>query len=192
MFSLLLLSIIGVLYVNGQNQFTLKGEKTVDSDHHEAVTLEVSPSTNIAQITMTGKSSEWMGVGWGGHSMDHTYAICADGEGTGVSEWTLGDNKRGTQLRKTITVQSDTVSNGVRTVVVTRNTTVTGSQYYNFPEKAEQIEIIWAYGPSDQAIYNKSTEMGGHGETTLNLGQAISMPFPFKNKLKRLLPKKLH
>lgn len=70
---------------------------------------------------MMGKSTEWMGTGWGSNEMENTYTIVADGTGYGVGEWRLDSKDRGHQLKPTIAVISNTVDSGVRTVCPSRD-----------------------------------------------------------------------
>eukprot|EP01083_Nonionella_stella_P279175 949688_1 len=168
MFSVVLIACIA--YSANSQTFSLSGKTTEDSGHNQVVTLEIDTKNDLVQITFTGKSSEWMGTGFGSHEMDHTYVIVADGVDNVVGEWKLTSKTRGSKLRRSITVTSNSVKNGVRyannypvlfniiyshtdtyrTVVVTRNVTGSNSEYYTFPTKQENIEIIWAYGPSSQ------------------------------------------
>ena len=157
-----------IMCADGQS-FTLSGSITEDSDRDQKLTLQIDPTNNIAQITMSGESSRWFGTGFGSHEMDHTYSIVADGQDANVGEWRLNSDNRGSKLSNSLNIISNTVSGSTRTVVLTRNVTGNGPYYYNFPTKPGDIEIIWAYGPSSQPYFNKSTEMGGKGDTNLDI-----------------------
>ena len=75
-----------------------------------------------AMITITGPDGKWFGVGLGAKTLkmsDQPYTIVVDGSGK-VSELKLGDHSRGQTLAKSVTIVSNKVVNGRRTVSLTR------------------------------------------------------------------------
>eukprot|EP01084_Bolivina_argentea_P195681 335631_1 len=178
-----LISVIGLLLISRglSQEYDLKGSKTIKTYncyggyYCYSIVLEVSTSSNIARITMTGRSEDWIGFGWNSTRMNDTYAIIADGDTYAtsiVSEWKLGFGERGTQLKITVSVQNNSVSNQVRTVIVLRNVTISGRDYYDFPTKPTDIPIIWGYGMDFEPRYAIADMMGGLGATDLNLKDA--------------------
>ena len=134
-------SIIYVYHVNAQT-YTLEGYKEENSEYNQTISLAVSPSTSQVLITMTGANNRWMGIGWNAQEMENTYAMVADGESSGtVSEYKLAKNNQGQKLPTTITILSNVVNGNQRIVKLTRNITVRGADYYDFPTKATDIQV---------------------------------------------------
>jgi len=96
---------------------------------------------------MTGPDGVWFGVGLNADSMgDRPYAIIVDGQGM-VTERKLGDHEPGTQLSPTqVQVKSNTVTNGNRTVVLTRVFKGATWQHYTFDPTFSSIPFINAIG----------------------------------------------
>ena len=153
--------------------FSLSGS-TIEynkGNYNQTVSLQVDTVNNLVEITLTGSSTSWMGTGWGSDEMTNTYAIVADGIDSNVGEWRLNSNNRGSKLSNSITVISDVINNNnkIRTVVLQRNANGASNDYYTFPTKPADIEIIWAYGPTDQPYFNTSTKMENANKAKLYL-----------------------
>ena len=152
------------------NEYILEGFANVDSLFDQTMKLEISPSNSSVQLTLTGAEDVWNGFGFNAYFMNGTYAIIMDGSNNGsVYEYVLGYHQRGNVLESTINILSNTVSNGQRTVVLTREIKGRNSSYYSFPTMACQIPIIWAAGFESQPIYNTSNEMEFSGENVIVL-----------------------
>eukprot|EP01084_Bolivina_argentea_P173457 300447_1 len=164
-----LFTLIGLLLLC-DSQYTLEGSVTVDALHSQTITLRVAPSASTVQITFTGIADEWIGFGFGSHAMPNTYSIVADGVVNGnISEYQLAHNSKGTELASTINVQSNTISNLVRTVILTRDIDGASKPYYSFPTIPTQIQIIWAYGPWNAPVFSQCHRMAGRGESFIDL-----------------------
>jgi len=85
---------------------------------------------------------------------DMPYAVVVDGTGD-VSERRLKNHDPGTLLKSSITVRSNKVVGGVRTVVMTRPITGISSQHYSFPTTPGTINFINAIGSKPTISYHK-------------------------------------
>ena len=93
--------------------------------------LGLSAKNDQAMINITGPDGNWFGVGLGAKTFtmsDHPYTIVVDGSGK-VSELKLGDHSGGQTLAKSVTIVSNKVVNGRRTISLTRALKVCKSYY---------------------------------------------------------------
>jgi hypothetical protein len=84
--------------------------------------LSLTSKNDQAMINITGPDGKWFGVGLGAKTFtmsDQPYTIVVDGSGK-VSELKLGDHSGGQNLAKSVTIVSNKVVNGRRTVSLTR------------------------------------------------------------------------
>lgn len=131
----------------------LSGKQVSLIDISIAVHTEV-PS--VTTITLSGPATVWFGVGFNaGQMADLPYAIIVDGNGE-VSERKLADHGAGTVLNTTVTVVSNTVISGVRTVVLSRSTLINSLDYYAFPTQPATIAFINAIGNTATLAYHQS------------------------------------
>lgn len=105
---------------------------------------------------------QWFGVGFNATLMaDLPYAITIEGTDGKVVERKLGshDGKQpaGTVLRSSVTVVSNTVTNGLRTVVLTRPLQGLTSEHYSFHPQNLEIDFINAVGSSPTFAFHKSS-----------------------------------
>lgn len=124
------------------------------------VNLQVNMDSekDLVTISMTGPSSVWYGVGFGAQAMkDAPWAIIADGSGK-VEEYKLSDQGTANKLlTPSLTVKSNTVANGNRTIVVTRSLKGAGPEYYTFDtSKSSVLPFINAIGNTPQLAFHKA------------------------------------
>lgn len=135
------------------------GVSTVAGTQPSLVTLGLALSRDVeasgATITMTGPAGVWFGVGFNTHVMSNSpYAITVDGNGV-VTERVLGDHVAGIVLNTSVTKVSDTVSNGLRTVVMTRALKGLTPQHHDFDPYQLSLDFISAVGASSTFSYHK-------------------------------------
>ena len=95
--------------------------------------LSLTSKNDQAMINITGPDGKWFGVGLGAKTFtmsDQPYTIMVDGSGK-VSELKLGDHSGGQTLAKSVTVVSNKVVNGRRTISLTRALKVSTVVKYN-------------------------------------------------------------
>jgi len=128
------------------------------------VTLEldmiVDTDMDLVTLTMTGPSNLYYAFGFGSTFMSSgTYAIVMNGSGS-VFEQSLGFHSGGTTLGSSITVVSNDVSGGIRTVQVTRAIAGLDGSYYTFPSTAGSIDFIFARGNGPTFGYHGFSNKG--------------------------------
>lgn len=120
------------------------------------VDLELSVSDDTARITLTGPDGLWFGVGFFAQSMaDLPYVVVVDGAGA-VSERRLANHASGKLLAPTVTVASNTVHAGRRTVVLSRPARGVTPDHANFTMTDLQIPIINAIGTTSALVMHQN------------------------------------
>lgn len=114
------------------------------------------------QVTMSGPSSVWFGVGVNASVMGaQPWTLVVDGTGA-VSEHRLGNHLAGTVLPRTVTVLSSRVGGGRRTVVVSRPIAAATADFdFAALEAKGELPIISAIG-SGSKFACKSLSPFGH------------------------------
>mmetsp|Transcript_23795 Transcript_23795/g.62253 ORF Transcript_23795/g.62253 Transcript_23795/m.62253 type:complete len:793 (-) Transcript_23795:139-2517(-) len=115
-----------------------------------------------ATITVTGPSTVWFGVGFNASSMpEQPWTLIVDGNGA-VTERKLGNHEPGTLLKPSVTVVSNTVVAGKRTVVITRPLAGATADYYTFSILSTDatVNFISAVGSGPAFAYHKERAIG--------------------------------
>ena len=144
----------------------LRGSQVLDAGQNMTVDLRINTTTDTVGIIMTGPEAVWFGIGMqplNHPSGDSTYTVNALGGAAAptVQEWSLGVFGPGSQLPDTLTVDSNTVDAGVRTVELSGPR---DGANYSYPTAPQTIDISWAYGNGETFAIH-----AGRGETTLTL-----------------------
>jgi hypothetical protein len=125
------------------------------------ITGDISRKTRgLVNITISGPSNVWFGVGFNARAMeDSPYTLVVNS--SGVIEQKIGtcgseaEHCPGTLLNKTIKLLSNTVLDGVRTVVIQRDLIGQTPDYYSFiPSETGTINLITAVGSSQTFEYH--------------------------------------
>eukprot|EP00658_Telonema_sp_P-2_P010533 TRINITY_DN13971_c0_g1_i2.p1 TRINITY_DN13971_c0_g1~~TRINITY_DN13971_c0_g1_i2.p1 ORF type:complete len:169 (-),score=39.31 TRINITY_DN13971_c0_g1_i2:343-849(-) len=117
--------------------------------------LTLDPSADLATISMKGPSGVWFGFSFGGLVMgDQPWSVLASGNG-GVWEQRLGDHTGGIRLNPSVTVLSNQVVNGVRTLNVTRGLKGRSAEYYSFNASESAVSMLAAYGKTEVYSYHE-------------------------------------
>lgn len=138
--SLLFLSLVTYSYAQ-----ILQGSATLSSGNNMDVMVTVNTITDVVDIELTGPSSQWHAVGFGGFTMTNTYSLIIDGSGV-PEERKLGNHSPGTSLTSSLTGTNTSVNGMVRTTTMSRNRIGMNANYYTFPNTASAITLIWAKG----------------------------------------------
>ena len=134
------------------------GKPRVEGSMKSLTNFDVSldSGTDTATLTVSGPSTVWYGVGLGAQAMkDSPNAIIVSGNGT-VFEQKLGDQQAGKRLALSVKVVSNTVANGLRTVVLTRSLKGLTPDHFTFDVTAPSIPYINAIGRASTFAYHKS------------------------------------
>ena len=118
--------------------------------------LTVSAKQGVT-ITMSGPSDgKWFGVGFDTISMANApYTIVVDGAGK-VTERVLADHAAGIVLNTSVKVVSNTISDGKRTVVMTRPLKGLTARHHDFEVQQLSLNFISAVGSSSSFGYHKA------------------------------------
>merc|ERR1712228_1166278 len=129
--------------------------KTLYGSVGESVEISLYFSVNTVEIKFNGPNEYFYGIGFNATDMNGTYAIIVVGNSGQIKERQLGLNAPGVQLKSSITVTSNTVTNGVRSVALQRDMTANDAQYYAFQPKVDQtLDIIYCYGTTAAVQYH--------------------------------------
>jgi len=127
------------------------------------VRLNAKVAGGEASISISGPSTVWFSVAFGSNNFamaDKPWTLVVDGKGN-VEERKLGDHDPGTVLSSSIKVTSNTVVNGVRTVVMTREFKGKTSDHFTFESTSSEISIITASGTGPNYAYHGPKQRTG-------------------------------
>eukprot|EP01084_Bolivina_argentea_P298740 514856_1 len=162
MFVMILFELLCLLIIltDGQSQTPdSTGTQTLFANQqspNQIVTIDLFFEQSLMQMTYSGPSTVWYGIGFNNTVMSYTYAIVIDGYGN-IQERYLGMNSAGMLLQPTVTAISNTTTNDVRTVKLSRKMVINDADYFTFPEeKIQNFSIIFAYGNQAVVSYHQN------------------------------------
>ena len=118
-------------------------------------TVELTLTSEGATITLQGPSSVYFAFGFGAQAMgDQPWTLVADGSGN-VTERKLANHAEGTDSSPSIKVISNSVHDGVRTVVISRPLQGKNDDYFSFDATSSDIPIIAAVGSTAAFGFHK-------------------------------------
>ena len=106
--------------------------------------VKIAIKSDLVTISIVGPYGKWFGVAFGAKTFtmsDQPYTIMVDGSGK-VSELKLGDHSGGQTLAKSVTIVSNKVVNGRRTISLTRALKVSTVVKYNLTMQWLLVEIF--------------------------------------------------
>jgi len=137
------------------------------------ITIDMDPAKDLVTLTLQGPSDVWFGAGFGYHHVSTGGADPSVGVSMVGTNWTvvvlgngsimerdLGNHEPGVQLPDTVTVVSNSVRDGSRTVVMTRTIAGAHSDNYKFDPNANQITYINALGGSADFEFHEAKASG--------------------------------
>jgi hypothetical protein len=120
------------------------------------MSLDIDGANDLVTISLSGPSQYWYGVGFDASKMaDLPYAIIVDGNGQ-VQERILANHDPGHELQPSVKILSNTVTNGVRTIVLQRTLVGITPDHYNFTTSISTIPFINALGDTVDLSQHKS------------------------------------
>ncbi len=165
---ILSLLLVATLASGVANATILNGSQITNAGQDMMVDLTIDTVLNTVSLEVTGPEAVWFGVGF--EPLTHpggptTYSVIALGGASApvVEEWELGSFGPVGQLADSLTVDSNTVSAGVRTVQLSG---LQAGANYSFPTIPKTVDISWAYGSGGSFAIH-----AGRGETTLVLSE---------------------
>lgn len=121
------------------------------------VSLRLALAADGATISLSAPADgAWFGVGFATQFMANSpYAIVVDGAGA-VSEHALADHAAGVRLNRSLTVLSNSVADGVRTVVCSRPLAGLTPQHHTFDWRTLSLGFIAARGSTSAFGYHRA------------------------------------
>ncbi|XP_071127367.1 uncharacterized protein [Mytilus edulis] len=145
-------------------QCSTSSKRTGRANFDIGVSIKAAIS-ETSTISLTGPADAWFGVGFNATNMANSpYTLIVNS--TGVFEQQIGtcgtgaEHCPGNPLEKSITLLSNSVSDGVRTAVVTRPLKGLTKKHYSFDAINAQINLISAVGSSQVFAYHKAHSVG--------------------------------
>lgn len=127
------------------------------------VHLDGTVTGGLATISLTGPSDKWYGWSFGSDNYamsDKPWTLVVDGKGN-VEERKIGNHDPGNVLPSSVRVTSNTVNNGVRTLVVTREFKGKTTDHYTFSTSSSSIPVLAASGTSASYSYHGAKQRTG-------------------------------
>ncbi|XP_045180973.2 uncharacterized protein LOC123540207 [Mercenaria mercenaria] len=129
-------------------------------------TAKVDLNSTTAMINISGPSNVWFGIGFNAsHMSDSPYTIIVSS--VGIQERQIGtcgseaEHCPGDALETSIHVVSNKVSDGIRTVILSRPLKGKTNKHYTFdPSAQSQIDMISAIGSTEIFAYHKDRTAG--------------------------------
>merc|ERR1712180_157878 len=125
--------------------------------------LDTKVTGGLATITLTGPSTKWYGWAFGtpNYAMsDKPYTIVVDGKGN-VEERKLGDHDPGTVLTSSVRIVSNSITDGIRTVVVTRPFQGKTTDHFTFSPSSPSLPMLTASGSTSTFSYHGAKQRTG-------------------------------
>jgi len=147
-----------VVVLSSEYDISMVSKVYVDTD---SLTLScdilMDSAANKLTITMVGPSTVWYSVGFGNSVMSKTYSIIVDGEGNVEERYLIGTTS-GISLADTFTVESNSVTDSLRTVVLSRDLNYKTPTSYHHSFSLDESTIATIYG------YGTTSYLENHGE----------------------------
>merc|ERR1712012_870445 len=127
------------------------------------VRLNAKVAGGEATITMSGPSNAWFSVAFGSPNFamaDRPWTLVVDGKGN-IEERKLGDHDPGQVLSSSVRVSSNTVVDGERTVVMTREFKGKTLDHFTFESTSSEIAVITASGTGPNYAYHGPKQRTG-------------------------------
>lgn len=171
--TLLILSLFA-LSLNANSQVFGTGDIQLNGSF--SVKVKIDGTTNKTTLEMVAPSTVWFSVGFGGTNMSSGADVFrSDGS-------TITDAKTSSRVlppadgQQDWSIESNDVSNGVRTMIVTRDNDTGDSDDFVFDANAGSLTLIWALGSSSTYAYHGGAR-GATSVTVLNTKEFNNLEF---------------
>jgi hypothetical protein len=160
--TLLILSLIALGF-NANAQVFGTGDVTLNSNF--SANVVINGTTNTTTLTLVVPSNVWFAVGFGGSSMSSGADVFRSDGSSITDAKSTGRFLPGADSQQDWTSQSNTVSGGVRTMVVTRSNNTGDSDDFVFNPNTGSLTLMWAHGSSSSYAYHG----GNRGATSVSV-----------------------
>eukprot|EP01084_Bolivina_argentea_P099501 178854_1 len=169
--------IIGLIScTTSMNYQSIIDDTTLTTMGDITMSISISDLDDKISISITGPTIVYYSIGIGSCEMSDSYALVIPGstatDGTTPFEQLLGKNAAGSTLDSTFTIEQDTTSDLLRTVIFSRtlSTDIDDDSYYKFSTDDDELMVMWAYGT--KADYSNHGEYQ-HGCNTLSFTKTL-------------------
>ena len=160
--TLLILSLI-TLSLNANSQ--VFGTGTIDFNSNFSADISISGITNKTTLTLVAPSDVWFSVGFGGLNMSSGADVFRSNGSEVIDAKSTGRFLPTADSSQDWSLESNTVSGGVRTMTVIRDNNTGDSNDFVFNPSAGSLTIIWAHGSGSSYSYHG----GNRGATTISV-----------------------
>ena len=194
----LILSLLISAYGFAQNVST--GVVTLNANAGFTVQFDVNGTTDIVTMTMVGPDGVWFGVALGANAMLNVNSgggdvIMSHGSNGSLTDRNLHQTQKTTpnlDASQDWTETSNSVSNGLRTIIATRARDTEDTNDYVFPTTNNSaLPLLWAYGSGTNLVYhaNRGATASILGSETIALTPEFNIyPNPVTNELSVQFP----
>ncbi|MBL4605493.1 MAG: T9SS type A sorting domain-containing protein [Flavobacteriaceae bacterium] len=139
--------------------------------------IDISGSTNITTLTLSGPSGVWFAVGFGGSNMSAGADIFRT-DGTTIDDArSTGQFMPPNDAQQDWTLVSNTISIGVRTIVATRANNTGDSNDFVFSPSGGSISMIWAVGATTNTAQQHASRGATAAAVTLGIKENKLLSF---------------
>lgn len=160
--TLLILSIIALGF-NANAQIFGTGDVTLNNNF--SANIVINGTTSKTTLTMVVPSDVWFSVGFGGSNMSSGADIFRSDGSSITDAKTTGRFLPPKDSQQDWSIESNNVSGGVRTMVVTRDNNTNDSDDFVFNPNSSSLTLIWAHGTSTNYAYHG----GNRGATSVSV-----------------------
>ncbi len=170
---LLILSLITLSFnVNSQ----VFGTGTIDFNNNFSADIAINGTTNTTTLTLIVPDNVWFAVSFGGNNMSSGADVFRSNGSAIVDARSTGRFLPTADSQQDWSVQSNTVSGGVRTMIVTRANNTNDSNDFVFNPNTGSLTLMWAHGSSSTYAYHGSNR-GATSVSVLSTPKANLLDF---------------
>ena len=142
---------------------------------NSSFTAEIIIDDTNVSMTVVGPDDIWLGVGFGVNSMTNGGDVVThDASGFNDRQF-LGVGAQPTLDTQDWTVNSNDVSGGIRTLVVTRPVMGSDSSDFVFDQSATSINLVWAIGSNTDTFSQHASGNIGRGAIIAELSPVLEI-----------------
>lgn len=172
--TLLILSLIALGFTTNAQVFNTG---TISFNNNFSASISISGVTNKTTLTLTVPSNVWFSVGFGGNNMNSGADIFRS-NGTQITDAkTTGRFLPPADAQQDWNLESNNVSGGIRTMVVTRDNNTGDSDDFVFNPSTGSLTLIWAHGNGTTNYGYHSTFRGATATSVLSAADVNRIDF---------------
>lgn len=172
--TLLILSLIALGFNANAQVF---GTGNIEFNSNFSAKISINGTTNKTTLTLIVKSDVWFAVGFGGSNMSSGADVFRS-NGTDITD-AISRNRAlpPADSQQDWSLESNTVSGGLRTMTVTRDNNTGDSDDFVFNPSAGSLTMIWAHGSGSAYNYHGASNRGATSTSVLSAPSANRLDF---------------